>query len=402
MRHLTALVVVAALSFGATGAATAYVRLQNNIESADVEHLLGDDRPPAPVAPTDPDDPNQGVPVNILVMGSDLRAGSEEIAADDTQGQRSDTTIVVHLSADRERMDLVSIPRDSLVDIPDCLRSDGTASEPRSDTMFNAAFAIGAQSGLTSDAAACTQKTVEHNTGVRIDHFVVVDLAGFATMVDALGGIPICIPQDIHAPEANNLRLDAGVHRLDGITAANYARARTGQGLGNGSDTNRIGRQQELIAATAREVLSKNLLTDVPELIRFLNAATRSLTVSSDLSAITDMTGLAYSLRTVDSGSITLMTIPFATAPSDPNRVVWTEEADAVWAALAADEPLVAEPEAPAPGQTPLPGETPPAGETPETPSPDETPAHGTPSPVQTVQPGVDPFTPDDVTAVCG
>src|SRR5690606_13051150 len=107
------------------GAATAYSRLQNNIESADVEHLLGE-RPPEPTP--DPDDPNAGTPVNILVLGSDTREGNSGVASDDVDGQRSDTTIVMHISADRQRVELVSIPRDSLVDIPTCERSDGSSS----------------------------------------------------------------------------------------------------------------------------------------------------------------------------------------------------------------------------------------------------------------------------------
>lgn len=391
LARAVALAVAAVVSFAGTGAATAYVHLQSNIESADVEHLLGEDRPEVVAPPPDPDDPNQGVAVNILVMGTDLRAGSEEIVDDGTEGERSDTTIVVHISADRQRVELVSIPRDSLVDIPECLRSDGTVSPPQENAMFNAAFAIGGESGATSDAAACTQRTVEQNTGLRIDHFVVINLAGFAAMVDALGGVPICIPQEIRSEKANNLHLPAGNQVLSGAVAANYARARTGQGLGNGSDIARIGRQQELLAAVARTVLSKNLLTDADELVRFLNAVTRSLTVSSGLSSIPDMTGLAFSLRDVPSGNITFMTIPNAPAPSDPNRVVWTPEAEEVWADLAADAPIAPEVIA-EPG--PVPTES---GE----PAPPEG-GGAEPAPSTPPTPGADPFTPDDVTAVCG
>ncbi|MCL3862734.1 LCP family protein [Actinotalea sp. K2] len=396
--RLGALLVVGVMSFGVTGAATAYVRLQNNILSADIDHLLGDDRPEVLATP-DPDDPNSGAPVNILVLGTDSREGSEEAVADGEEGQRSDTTIVVHVSADRQRVDLVSIPRDSLVQIPECLRSDGTSSRAQGTAMFNSAYSIGGMSGEISDAAACTQRTVEQNTGVRIDHFVVINMAGFINMVDALGGVPICIPEEIYSPKANNLHLQAGNQVLDGGQALSYARARSGEGL-DGSDTARIGRQQRLLAATASSVLSKNLLTDVPELVRFLNAVTRSLTVSSGLSSIPDMTGLAFSLREVSSGSITFMTVPFAPAPSDPNRVVWTSEADDVWAKVASDQPLV----------TPV---EPPTAEDPTTDTGTGTDGAGStedvstdapvtdPEQVETKEPGVDPFTPDD-TAVCG
>lgn len=345
-----ALTVTAVMAFGVVGAATAYTHLQGNITSADVEHLLGDR--PTPVVTPDPEDPNQGMPVNILVMGSDSREGSEALVTDPGQeGQRSDTTIIVHISADRKRMELVSIPRDSLVDIPTCERSDGTSSRARGAAMFNSAFQIGGESGKVTDAAACTQRTVESVTGVYIDHFVVVNMTGFVAMVNALGGVPMCIPNDMYSRKAR-LDLKAGQQTLDGVTALAFARARTGTGLGNGSDLNRIERQQEMLAATARTVLSKNLLTDVPELLRFLDAATDSLTVSAGLGGIPDMAGLALSLRGVSSENITFMTIPNRAAPSDPNRVVWTDEADEIWAKIAADEPLVAAPEAPAPGAT--------------------------------------------------
>ncbi|MBO1750967.1 LCP family protein [Actinotalea sp. BY-33] len=397
MRFALALALVGVMSFAGTGAATAYLRLQGNIDSADVDDLLGEDRPEA--APADPNDPAQGTALNILVMGTDTRDGIEEMEGDGESGQRSDTTIVVHVSADRQRVELVSIPRDSLVEIPSCTRSDGSTSYAQSNAMFNSAFVIGSQSGETTDAAACTIRTVEQNTGVRIDEFVVVDMAGFIDMVDALGGVPICLPEPINSPKANNLVLEAGQQTLDGNTALNYARARTGVGL-DGSDTGRINRQQRLIAATANSVLSKNLLTDVPELVRFLNAVTRSLTVSEGISSIPDLTGLAFSLRNVPSGNITFMTIPFGAAPSDPNRVVWTPEAADVWARIAEDRPLQdEEPAAPEPtedqgGAGTDDGTAPPA----DTPAPEQTE-----EPEETVDvEDRDLFNAADLETVCG
>ena len=387
----TALAVTALLAFGVTGVATAYTKLQGNISSADVTSLLGDNRPAAAVPP-DPNDPNAGRALNILLMGSDVRDGENATIGGEVSGMRSDTTIVLHLSADRKRADLVSIPRDTLVDIPACERSDGSSSKAQKG-QFNAAFSIGAESGKVSDAAACAWQTVEKNTGVLLDDFVVIDFAGFTRMVDALGGVPICIPEAMKSPKAG-LNLAAGKQTLDGTTALAFARARTGTGVGDGSDTNRIGRQQELLAATVRAVQSKNLLTDVPELLQFLNAATSSITASPNLASIPNLTGLAFSLRGTPSGSITFMTIPFATAPSDPNRVVMTKDADAIWANLAADQPITAV-EAPA---TETPAATP--GTTPDPAASAAAPA--TPAPTETKTPGKDAITADDVTAVCG
>ncbi|QTE31317.1 LCP family protein [Pengzhenrongella sicca] len=378
-----ALLVTAVLAFSITGAATAYTRLQSNITSANVVDLLGDDRPEQAATP-DPNDPNAGQALNILLMGSDVRDGENAEIGGDVSGMRSDTTIVLHLSADRTRADLVSIPRDTLVDIPACARSDGTTSEAQ-DGQFNAAFSIGSESGQVSDAAACAIRTVEENTGVFINEFVVIDFAGFTRMVDALGGVPICIPNDMSSPKAG-LELTAGQQTLDGVTALAYARARTGTGVGDGSDTNRLGRQQQLLAAMVRTVQSQNLLTDLPNLLQFLNAATSSITASTTLASIPNLTGLAFSLRGTASSNITFMTIPFAAAPSDPNRVVMTDEADAIWAALAADQPITpaAEPVAPVdPAATP-------------DPSADASVEQETPVP------GKDAITAETVTAVCG
>ncbi|WP_298462707.1 LCP family protein [uncultured Cellulomonas sp.] len=373
-----ALAVTAALGFGFAGTAAAYTRLQTNIESVDVTALLGDDRP-TPTATPDPDDPAAGQPLNILLIGSDVREGENADIGGEVEGMRSDTTIVMHVSADRSRVELVSIPRDTLVDIPACMRSDGTTSRPQRG-QFNAAFSIGSESGEVSDAAVCTIRTVEENTGVFIHDYVVIDFAGFIRMVDALGGVPMCIPNDMRSAKAG-LDLTAGTHVLDGATALAFARARTGEGLGDGSDIGRLGRQQELLGATVQTVQSKNLLTDVPELLRFLNAATSSITVSPDLASIPDMSGLAFSLRGTLSGNIAFMTIPIAAAPSDPNRVVMTADAEQVWSNISADLPALTRPEPAAPTDGPA------------------DPAQPTPADEPT--PGQDAITADDVSTAC-
>lgn len=382
----TTLALTAVLAFGVTGAATAYTQLQGNIRSADVTDLLGPDRPtPSATGTPDPDDPNAGQALNILLIGSDVRDGENAAIGGEVEGMRSDTTIVMHVSADRSRVELISIPRDTLVDIPACERSDGTASEAHRG-QFNSAFSIGSESGQVSDAAACTIRTVEANTGVFINDYVVIDFAGFIRMVDALGGVPMCIPNDMRSPNAG-LDLPAGNHVLDGATALAFARARTGEGVGDGSDTGRLGRQQQLLAATVQTVQSKNLLTDVPELLQFLNAATSSITASPGLASIPTMSGLAFSLRETLGGNIAFMTMPFTEAPSDPNRVVMAEEAQQVWSNVSADLPALTPPE-PAPTVAPTPAATDPAPTDPAVPAPTPTP-------------GKDAITADDVSTVC-
>ncbi|KQS99765.1 transcriptional regulator [Cellulomonas sp. Leaf395] len=379
--------VAAVVVFGASGVAAVATKLNGNMDKVDVSALVNP--MPTPTKEPDPDDPNAGQAVNILILGSDQRDGINAEIGGEAAGMRSDTTMVLHISADRSRVELVSIPRDSLVDIPSCTMTNGKTTRA-THGMFNSAFATGWDNGgdMTS-AAACTINTVQLNTGVTIDHFVVVDFAGFQDMVNSIGGVPMCIPTKMES-ELAGLHLEPGIQTLDGPTALAYARARKGQGIGDGSDTNRIGNQQKLIAAMVREVLSRDVLTNPQKLISFLSAATGSLTTDNGMS-IGNMTGLAYNLRNINSGNITFMTIPFAAAKSDPNRVEWTSAADAVWANMANDVPAL--------GETPTaPVTTPPPAATtaPEVPvSPAE------PTPVETKKAGEEAFSAADTTDVC-
>lgn len=405
-----ALVATAAVTFATAGSVAAYVRIERNIATHDITDQLGE-RPQQ--APVDPEDPNAGRPLNILVMGSDVRDGQNAEIGGDADGMRSDTTILLHISGDRQRVEMVSIPRDSMVQIPPCVRSDGTTSSGRL-AMFNEAFSIGSQSGEVADAAACTIKTVESLTGVFVDGWVVVDFAGFIGMVDALGGIPMCIPHEMRSAEAG-LHVQPGNQVLDGPTALAFARARKGLGLGDGSDTGRITRQQDLLAATASAVLSKNLLTDSPALYRFLTAATRSLTTDPDTGNIPTLAGLAFSLRNIPSGNIHFMTVPWEAYRPDPNRVQWTAEAAGLWERIATDQPIVA-PVAPPEGESPDGAPTGGTGEagagdgTDRTSDPGASPADpGTEAPAAPEQPEtttpppvVDTITPDDLATVCG
>ncbi len=392
-----ALALVAVVSFGVAGVATGYVRLQNNIHTEDVQHLLGE-RPDRP-EPQDPEDPNAGRALTLLLMGSDVRSGENGEIGGVVDGMRSDTTIVAHISADRSRVELVSIPRDSRVTIPSCNYNDGTSSRSQS-ARFNAAFSIGAAHDDVGEAAACTVRTVEQLTGVYIDGWAVVDFAGFERMVEALGGVQMCIPEEMYSKKAQ-LHLLPGQQVLNGQQALALARARTGEGLGNGSDLMRLGRQHQLLGAIAQGVLSKNMLTDSASLYQFLNAATQSLTTSPELGSIPTLTGLAFSLKDVPSGNIVFMTIPNVTNPSDPNEVVWAPDAGKVWSAIINDTPIVPPAATPTAPETTAPGATAPANPAPGTTAP--APGAGTPvTPTETPTPGVDPITADDVSTVCG
>jgi LCP family protein required for cell wall assembly len=355
-------VAVAAVGLSAfvlTGSAFAYSALQGNITTHDVTALLGADRPDGSgVDGSGPVDPGAGRALNVLVMGSDVRSGDNAVlgGAPETEGMRSDTTLLVHISADRTRAEIASIPRDLLVDVPACALPEGGESAPQSDVMFNAAFATGGGGGETEYAAACTIKTVEQMTGVFIDDFVVIDFAGFTRMVDALGGIPMCIPEPV-TDRLAGLDLEAGEQVLGGQQALAYARAR--KNVGDGSDISRIGRQQLLLGAMVRQVLAKNLLTDLPSLYQFVDAATESVTAGPTMGQIPNLVGLANSLRSVPAEGVVFVTVPFDWAG---DRVRPNDDSDALWSAMAADAPIApaAEPTAAATaGPAPTDGATP-------------------------------------------
>lgn len=260
--------------------------------------------------------------MTFLVIASDDRSGDNGALGGESPGMRSDTTMLVHLSGDRTRVDVVSIPRDTLVDVPACPTTHGEIPA-RSGVMFNSAFAFGWDRGQDLEsAAACTVRAAEAVSGVRMDGFVVVDFAGFVAMVDALEGVPITLDQAIDAPEAD-LLLPAGPQVLDGRQALGLARARSGAGL-DGSDLRRIDRQHDLVDAMTARLVEQDLLTDAPRLLRFLDAATSSQSASPGLSSLQDLAGIAMSLDEVAADDVVVLTPEVARAPSNKNRVVFT------------------------------------------------------------------------------
>jgi LCP family protein required for cell wall assembly len=335
-----AVALVAVFAYVSTAMAAAYYTLQGNIDSYDISALVQMPTPkpthtaPSPTAPVDE---NAGQAVNLLLLGSDARDPANEETGDDwVEGMRNDTTLLMHISADRTRVDLVSIPRDSWVTIPECTFLDGSTSRSQT-TKFNAAFSIGGRNGNVGEAAACTITTVQSLTDIPITGFIVVDFAGFAAMVDALGGVPMDIPNDMTSDDAG-LYITAGHHVLDGETALAFARARKGPGLGDGSDIGRIARQQQLLAAIYQTAVSKNILTNLVELYSFLDAATQSLAASSNYSSVASLGGLAWSLRSVPPENIRFYTVPWT--DFDGSSIKWTSAADAMWEAIRNDLPI--------------------------------------------------------------
>lgn len=282
-----------------------------------------------------------GRPVNILITGIDSRYGDNASvgagSVEDQDAILTDTNMILHLSADRRQISVVSVPRDLLTDIPDCTLSDGSVV-PGSYQMFNAAFQIGAAGDDIAGGIACSQATAELLTGTKMDGFVLVDFTGFQGMIATLGGVNICVDEDIDDPYAG-LKLSAGCHRLNPTEALGYARAR--KTIGDGSDLQRIGRQQQMIGSIMQQVLEANLVTDIFKLRNFLSEMIASIAVSPSLGDLKTDVGLAHSIESVPRENIRFVTLPWEFSLEDPNRVEESEPLAAeLWSALRDDQPL--------------------------------------------------------------
>jgi LCP family protein required for cell wall assembly len=329
-----AIVILIATSLGG-GAVYAINGLGKNIIALDTSDLNNQDRPES-VVQTDTS------ATNILIMGSDSREGSNG-SYGDVEGARSDTTLLVHIYEGREAATVVSIPRDSFVELAGCKMLNGEKSDPYM-SKFNAAFAIG--------GPVCTVKTVEKLTNVRINNFVVVDFEAFKKVVDAIGGVEVCLTSPAYDPivpgrGGSGLDLPAGYSNITGEQALAFVRAR--ESLGDGSDLSRITRQQEFIASMIRGMTEKGLLTNPGMIYRVLNAVTTSITTNPEFAKISSLQEFALSLGNLKPGKINFVTTPYEMVGN--GNVGWTAEADELWSAIRLDKPWP--PVVPSPSATP-------------------------------------------------
>lgn len=277
----------------------AYLKLQGNISHEDLDAQL-DKRPP-----------KLNEALNILLLGSDTRAGSNAKYGRSLRNEppRADTTILLHLSPGGKQAIGISFPRDLMVPIPSCKRKDGTRTPPQSAGMINSAF--------TYAGATCTVATIEAMTNIKIDHFATVDFAGFKGVVNAIGGVQICLPKDVADPQAK-LFMKKGMHVVKGEQALAYVRSR--HGLGDGSDLSRIKRQQQFMGSVANKALSGGVLANPAKLYGLLNAGTKTLTTDKGLTTSV-MVQIAQSMQGLTAGKLRFVTVPWGAYVNDPNRV---------------------------------------------------------------------------------
>jgi LCP family protein required for cell wall assembly len=276
-----------------------YRQLLGNIGREDVNGLLGK-RPP-----------KYNSALNILLIGSDSRAGSNAHYGAGIQGARSDTMLLMHISPHRDGVTMISFPRDTMVQTLACGGDrQGHNGQQASSTpeMLNSTFTYG--------GAPCLWKSLEGVTGIHIDHFVQLDFTGFQTMVNAVGGVNVCLPEAINDP-ASKLSLSAGIHHVNGTQALGFVRERH---IGEGSDLQRIQRQQYFMAALAKEALSSNVLGNPAKLSAMADAVTKSLTVDTQLS-VGNMVQIAQSMRSTQAGSVRFISVPTVPDPQNADRV---------------------------------------------------------------------------------
>lgn len=238
--------------------------------------------------------------------------------------------MVVHVYEGHKRASVVSIPRDTLVERPECTDAKGTAHPAAAYAMFNSAYSTG--------GAACAVKTVESMTGIRMDHYIEVDFAGFQKLIDVLGGVPITTTKDIKDPDSH-LNLKAGEHTLTGKQALGLVRTR--HGVGDGSDLGRIQLQQAFIKALIEQVKSVGIFSNPTKLYDLADTATDAVTTDSELKDVKDLASFANGLKGISSKNMTMVTMPVQYDPDDLNRVLVDEaKAKRVWAALKADKAI--------------------------------------------------------------
>ncbi|MFJ7236648.1 LCP family protein [Streptomyces olivaceus] len=309
---------------GGSGAGVLYFKLNGNLTSVDIDQALGADRPQKA------DNGSE----NILVLGSDTRSGGNKDLGGGTDDgtARSDTAMVVHVYKGHKKASVVSIPRDTLVDRPDCTDPDGGDHPAARGVMFNSAYSTG--------GGACAVKTVESMSGLRMDHYLEVDFSGFQNLVDDLGGVKVTTTEDIKDPDSH-LDLTAGTHRLDGEQALGLVRTR--HGVGDGSDLGRIQLQQAFVKSLAEQVRDVGLLGNPKKLYDIADTATKTVTTDSDLGSVNSLMSFAGGLKGIGPDGMHMVTMPVAYDPADANRVlVEKAKADQVWTALRNDRPIPA------------------------------------------------------------
>jgi LCP family protein required for cell wall assembly len=326
-RHVLRWVAVAAVIVVAAGTLTAYLKYRavyNSITRVTVPSTALGHRPPQYSTSS----------MNILVYGLDSRAGLTKhqqyvLRTGDDQTDNTDTIMIVHISPGRHQVTVLSIPRDTMVPVYACPKGPGYTGQQASagsQVQINSLLQIG--------GPTCLWKTVEQSTGIRIDHFIGIGMLGFVKVVNDLGGVNVCVPFKVN-DQLSGLNLNAGEQHIDGIEALAFWRTR--EDLGDGSDLQRIQRDQFMSAQVVKGVLSSGLLSNPIKLVTVVTDAAASMTTDSGMTT-SDLVQIAESFHALSSSNVQFITVPNAPWSQNAARVQFAQpQAGKVFADIAHD-----------------------------------------------------------------
>ena len=326
-RHVLRWVAVVAVVIVAAGTLTAYLKyraIYDSITRVTVPSTALGHRPP--VYSTNS--------LNILVYGDDSRVGLTPheqyiLRTGHDQSNNTDTIMLVHISPGRHRITVISIPRDTMVPMYQCDSGAGYTGQ-----QANPAGAVQINSLLQIGGPTCLWKTVEQVTGVRIDHFIGIGMLGFVKVVNDLGGVNVCVPFNVNDP-VSGLNLNSGEHHINGIQALAFWRTR--EDIGNGSDLERIQRDQFMSAQVVKGVLHNGLLSNPIRMVSVVTDAAASMTTDSGMT-VSDLIQIGESFHSLSSQNVQFITVPNQPWTQNPNRVQFLQpQARQVFAAIARD-----------------------------------------------------------------
>lgn len=271
-------------------------------------------------------------PINVLLVGSDTRQGQGKGYGNE-ESELADVIMLLHISGDRKNAVALSFPRDLLVPIPACPDPDGGSFSAMSRQQINSSIAYG--------GPVCTLLTVQALTGVKIPYLGVIDFRGVIEMSNAIGGVEVCVANDIDDPNAK-LKLEAGIHTLQGREALAFLRTR--YGVGDGSDLARISNQQVFLTSLLRKVKNEGVLNNPIYMYSLANAAARNMKLSDSMTDLGTMVALAGALRNVDLDKMTFLQVPSrgGLSGSEAGRVEPIyDQAQLIFDRIANDQPVV-------------------------------------------------------------
>ena len=312
--------------------------------------------------------------VNLLLVGTDecepqyAKYFGERCTGADSEGQLNDVNMLVHISDDPRRVTVISFPRDLMIPIPSCTSEDGSVTGGVSNDQINTAWSYG---GLS-----CVNKTISELSGLSIPFAAKVSFGNVINITDAIGGVDVCIGNGGIRDSNTGIDWPAGERNVQGLEALQFLRTR--YGLANGSDLARISNQQQYMSSLARKLVSEEVLSDPATLYKLATTAVDNITPSESLANPMTLVQIALAVKNVPFEEIVFVQYPVLQDPYDENRVVPDRQAaEALWAALAANEPINVtndanlgggvirvEPDADATPTTPTPSSTPTPGAT--------------------------------------